>query len=249
MRRRQWLPETDPLGRATGRRTCIWRATAPGVLGTDAAEARGRLAAHALMTDIDISHNTYRPRWIPPSTVEALTPGDAGGVRPLPDDFFAAVSDETLVCRCEQVLAGELRGVAGLMARAKQARQSYSRSAWAAAKTGVRRCGGRNPGVSSASPSTASGACAAPPSSRSPSPPSRAQAVSKRTALQRDALVISAGIVGYATALQLARRGKKVTLIEARPGVRAGQQRQLRRRAPERPRFARAAHRHARPRD
>ena len=46
--------------------------------------------------------------------------------------------------------------------------------------------------------------------------------MSKRTALQSDALVIGAGIVGCATALQLARRGKKVTLIERdQAGVRA----------------------------
>lgn len=44
----------------------------------------------------------------------------------------------------------------------------------------------------------------------------------KRTALQSDVLVIGAGIAGCATALQLARRGKKVTLIERdQAGVRA----------------------------
>lgn len=46
--------------------------------------------------------------------------------------------------------------------------------------------------------------------------------MSKRTALSCDALVIGAGIAGCATALQLARRGKKVTLIERdQAGVRA----------------------------
>jgi sarcosine oxidase, subunit beta len=46
--------------------------------------------------------------------------------------------------------------------------------------------------------------------------------MSKRTALQSDALVIGAGIAGCATALQLARRGRKVTLIERdQAGVRA----------------------------
>ena len=44
----------------------------------------------------------------------------------------------------------------------------------------------------------------------------------KRTALQSDVLVIGAGIAGCATALQLARRGKKVTLLERdQAGVRA----------------------------
>jgi sarcosine oxidase subunit beta len=46
--------------------------------------------------------------------------------------------------------------------------------------------------------------------------------MSKRTALQSDVLVIGAGIAGCATALQLARRGRKVTLIERdQAGVRA----------------------------
>ncbi len=46
--------------------------------------------------------------------------------------------------------------------------------------------------------------------------------MNKRTALQSDVLVIGAGIAGCATALQLARRGKKVTLMERdQAGVRA----------------------------
>jgi sarcosine oxidase, subunit beta len=46
--------------------------------------------------------------------------------------------------------------------------------------------------------------------------------MSKRTALQSDVLVIGAGIAGCATALQLARRGRKVTLLERdQAGVRA----------------------------
>jgi sarcosine oxidase subunit beta len=46
--------------------------------------------------------------------------------------------------------------------------------------------------------------------------------MSKRTALSCDVLVIGAGIAGCATALQLARRGRKVTLIERdQAGVRA----------------------------
>ena len=46
--------------------------------------------------------------------------------------------------------------------------------------------------------------------------------MSKRTALQSDVLVIGAGIAGCATALQLARRGKKVTMLERdQAGVRA----------------------------
>jgi sarcosine oxidase subunit beta len=46
--------------------------------------------------------------------------------------------------------------------------------------------------------------------------------MNKRTGLKSDVLVIGAGIAGCATALQLARRGKKVTLLERdQAGVRA----------------------------
>jgi len=46
--------------------------------------------------------------------------------------------------------------------------------------------------------------------------------MNKRTSLKSDVLVIGAGIAGCATALQLARRGKKVTLLERdQAGVRA----------------------------
>jgi glycine/D-amino acid oxidase-like deaminating enzyme len=46
--------------------------------------------------------------------------------------------------------------------------------------------------------------------------------MSPRTAIKSDVLVIGAGIAGCATALQLARRGKKVTLLERdQAGVRA----------------------------
>ena len=46
--------------------------------------------------------------------------------------------------------------------------------------------------------------------------------MSKRATLSCDALVIGAGIAGCATALQLARRGRKVTLLERdQAGVRA----------------------------
>ena len=136
--RRQWLPETDPLGRAICRKDVYLAGDGAGMLGADAAEARGRLAAHALMVDLDISHVTYRPK----TDLDAVDRAEhlqlaMRAAFELPDDFFAAVSDETMVCRCEQVLAGELRGVAGLMgARELNRAKSYSR-------VGMGRCQGR----------------------------------------------------------------------------------------------------------
>jgi NADPH-dependent 2,4-dienoyl-CoA reductase/sulfur reductase-like enzyme len=136
--RRQWLPETDELGRANGRKDIYLAGDGAGILGADAAEARGRLAAHALMTDLDISHVTYRPKADLDAVARAAHLQLAmRAAFELPADFFAAVSDETLLCRCEQVLAGELRGVAGLMgARELNRAKSYSR-------VGMGRCQGR----------------------------------------------------------------------------------------------------------
>ncbi|WP_119304584.1 FAD/NAD(P)-dependent oxidoreductase [Dongia deserti] len=136
--RRQWLPESDPLGRATGRKDVYLAGDGAGMLGADAAEARGRLAAHALMTDLDISHVTYRPK-ADLETIARATQLQASlrAAFDLPADFFAAVSDETILCRCEQVPAGELRAIAGLMgAREMNRAKSYSR-------IGMGRCQGR----------------------------------------------------------------------------------------------------------
>jgi NADPH-dependent 2,4-dienoyl-CoA reductase/sulfur reductase-like enzyme len=136
--RRQWLPETDGFGRALGRKHVYLAGDGAGMLGADAAEARGRLAAHALMSDLDISHVTYRP------TADLDVVAHAGHLQAamrvafdLPSDFVAAIPDETILCRCEQVLASELRGIAGLMgAREVNRAKSYSR-------IGMGRCQGR----------------------------------------------------------------------------------------------------------
>jgi NADPH-dependent 2,4-dienoyl-CoA reductase/sulfur reductase-like enzyme len=136
--RRQWLPEVDQFGRTKGRKDVYLAGDGAGMLGADAAEARGRLAAHALMSDRDISHVTYRPQ---PDldTVSRATQLQAAmrSAFELPSDVIAAIPDETILCRCEQVTVGELRGIAGLMgARELNRAKSYSR-------VGMGRCQGR----------------------------------------------------------------------------------------------------------
>ena len=136
--RRQWLPEADEYGRATGRKHTYVAGDGAGILGADAAEARGRLAAHALLSDFDVSHVTYRAK--PDLDAVARAEYLQSAMRAAFDlhaDFFAAVPDEAVLCRCEQVLASELRGVAGLMgARELNRAKSYSR-------VGMGRCQGR----------------------------------------------------------------------------------------------------------
>jgi NADPH-dependent 2,4-dienoyl-CoA reductase/sulfur reductase-like enzyme len=143
--RRQWLPESDAYGRATGRKDVYLAGDGAGMLGADAAEARGRLAAHALMSDLDISHVTYRPKADLDAVAHAARLQAAmRAAFDLRSDFYAAISDETVLCRCEHVLAGELRGIAGLMgARELNRAKSYSR-------VGMGRCQGRVCGAAAA---------------------------------------------------------------------------------------------------
>ncbi|HWA46929.1 MAG TPA: FAD/NAD(P)-binding oxidoreductase [Dongiaceae bacterium] len=135
---RQWLPESDAFGRATVRTDVYLAGDGNGILGADAAEARGRLAAHALLTDNKIETPYYRPeadlalvaRW--QRLQAALRRAFA-----LPADLFMRVPDDALLCRCETVRAGDYRGIAGLMgARELNRAKAYSR-------VGMGRCQGR----------------------------------------------------------------------------------------------------------
>jgi NADPH-dependent 2,4-dienoyl-CoA reductase/sulfur reductase-like enzyme len=135
---RQWLPETDFYGRGAGRADTYLAGDGNGILGADAAEARGRLAAYALLSDRKIETPYYRPE--PDLAVVARWQHLQGALRrafALPADFFADVADDALLCRCETVRAGDYRGIAGLMgARELNRAKAYSR-------VGMGRCQGR----------------------------------------------------------------------------------------------------------
>lgn len=135
---RHWLPQTDGFGRAIGREHLYVAGDGNGILGADAAEARGRLAAHALLADFGREAPGYRhgadmvavARWT--KLQAALRRAFA-----LPADLFAALPDETTICRCESVRVGEYRGIAGIMgAREINRAKAYSR-------VGMGRCQGR----------------------------------------------------------------------------------------------------------
>ena len=143
--RRQWLPDCDPYGRAIGRKDVYLAGDGAGILGADAAEARGRLAAHALMVDLDVSHVTYRPKPDLGAVERAahLQAAMRAAFDP-PPHYFGTIPDETILCRCEQIRAGELRAIAGLMgARELNRAKSFSR-------IGMGRCQGRLCGAAAA---------------------------------------------------------------------------------------------------
>lgn len=107
---RQWLPLIDRDGRSS----------APGVylagdgvriLGANAAEFSGELAALAVLRDHSYSTctNTIKKLRSQLATLQRFASGLSQAF-PWPAGQAARLSDDTVVCRCEVVTAGDLRG-------------------------------------------------------------------------------------------------------------------------------------------
>jgi NADPH-dependent 2,4-dienoyl-CoA reductase/sulfur reductase-like enzyme len=134
---RQWVPIVDADGRST----------VPGVYlagdgarlhGADGAEAAGRLAALALLADNGRVVPTERLTRLRNETavMERFRQGIAEAF-PWPAHLAAQLDDETIVCRCEAITAGELRTVARTMGANEINRaKAFSRA-------GMGRCQGR----------------------------------------------------------------------------------------------------------
>ncbi|MPV65490.1 NAD(P)/FAD-dependent oxidoreductase [Burkholderia sp. BE17] len=134
---RQWLPQLDDMGRSSA--TGVYLAgDGARVLGADGAEAAGRLAALALLTDLG------RP--VDARAVAALQRERmkmdrfrAGLVQafPWPAQQAATLSDDTILCRCEGVSVGELRRVI------RDEGACEANRAKAFSRVGMGRCQGR----------------------------------------------------------------------------------------------------------
>jgi NADPH-dependent 2,4-dienoyl-CoA reductase/sulfur reductase-like enzyme len=103
---RQWLPQADPIGRA-GRGVYL-AGDGLRILGADGAEVAGRLAAAACLQDLglpfaDISSERRRL-----ARLNRFARGVAEAF-PWPAEAAAGLPDQTVVCRCEGVTAGDLR--------------------------------------------------------------------------------------------------------------------------------------------
>ncbi|MBW9107755.1 NAD(P)/FAD-dependent oxidoreductase [Paraburkholderia phenoliruptrix] len=135
---RQWLPEIDGDGRSSVKGVYL-AGDGARVRGADAAERAGRLAALAALHDQGVQ-----------------TPGiaDMDGLRaelarfsrfaaglrdafPWPAQLAASLPDETIVCRCEAITAGELRRVV------REAGAQEANRAKAFSRVGMGRCQGR----------------------------------------------------------------------------------------------------------
>lgn len=141
---RQWLPVTDADGRSSVRGVYL-AGDGVRVAGADAAELAGRLAACAVLVDLG------RP--VPPVEMARLRRRLARMARfrrglekgfAWPAHFAAELSNATLVCRCEAIMAGEIRR-AGLTLEAPEVNRAK-----AFVRLGMGRCQGRYCGLAGA---------------------------------------------------------------------------------------------------
>ncbi|MBI1774128.1 MAG: FAD-dependent oxidoreductase [Proteobacteria bacterium] len=141
---RQWLPEADGDGRTS----------APGVYvagdgariqGADAAELAGRLAACAVLSDLG---HGVRPAEMPKlrRRLEAMQRFRLGLEKAFswPAHLAAELADDTVICRCEVITAGELRRAARELGALEVNR------AKAFSRVGMGRCQGRYCGLAAA---------------------------------------------------------------------------------------------------
>ena len=108
------------------------------VLGADAAEIAGRLAAMAVLKDfhLDVADEEVKQLRAQQATMERFRQGLAQAF-PWPAQQAAQLPDETIVCRCEAITAGELRRVVNEMG-AQEANRAKAFS-----RVGMGRCQGR----------------------------------------------------------------------------------------------------------
>lgn len=105
----QWLPRCDAFGRAG--EGLYLAGDGQRLLGADGAECAGRLAAIACLADLGHAHPDPAPLLRRRARLERF----AGGVArafPWPGDAVRSLPDESVICRCENIRAGEVRAIA-----------------------------------------------------------------------------------------------------------------------------------------
>lgn len=141
---RQWLPETDADGRCSTKGVYL-AGDGARILGADAAELGGRLAACAALADLGHA--------VPAEEVERLRRAQRKMARfrrglerafPWPAGIAAGLPDDTVVCRCEAITAGEIRRSATTLGAPEVNR------AKAFSRIGMGRCQGRYCGLAGA---------------------------------------------------------------------------------------------------
>lgn len=134
---RQWLPEVSQDGRTSVKGVYL-AGDGMRVLGADAAEIGGRLAAMALLKDfgLPVQEDALQRLRSEQARMERFRQGLAQAF-PWPAQQAAQLPDEAIVCRCEAITAGELRRVVcETGAREVNRAKAFSR-------VGMGRCQGR----------------------------------------------------------------------------------------------------------
>ncbi|WP_332116593.1 NAD(P)/FAD-dependent oxidoreductase [Azorhizobium caulinodans] len=108
-----WVPERDMAGR-TKVPGIYLAGDGAGIGGADAAELAGARAALALLEDTGQAVDAARIHALQ-EKIARMLPFRAALEQafPFPAEFARTVPDETLVCRCEAITAGDLRAAAG----------------------------------------------------------------------------------------------------------------------------------------
>ena len=143
---RCWLPERDAAGRSSVKGVYL-AGDGAGIAGADAAELAGRRAALAVLEDLGIAPPND-PQLPDAATIEKRLDRIAGfraGIEHAfapPDHAAASWPDDLIVCRCEEVNAGTLRGCirSGLATEVNRLK--------ALTRIGMGRCQGRMCGES-----------------------------------------------------------------------------------------------------
>lgn len=139
----QWLPEIDRDGRAEAGRIYL-AGDGAGVGGADAAELRGELAALALLEDQGVAIDRARQSTIRKALARLQRFRVAlERALPVPHHFADNLPDETIVCRCETIRAGEIRAAQNLSPEEMNRAKAYTR-------IGMGRCQGRVCGLAAA---------------------------------------------------------------------------------------------------
>lgn len=134
---RQWLPRVDAQGRSSSPGVYL-AGDGARILGANAAEVSGRLAAAAVLHDLGypVDHVDLAEQQRILARLKRFAQG-LGMSFPWPAHLAASLSDDTVVCRCEAVTVGELRRVVA------QSGAIESNRAKAFSRVGMGRCQGR----------------------------------------------------------------------------------------------------------
>ena len=144
---RAWLPERDAAGRSTVAGVYL-AGDGAGIMGADAAEWAGERAALALLADTGRDlQAAHAARAAKLERQLARTLRFRAGLErafPFPSDWAAQAPDDLVICRCEEITAGDLRRTATATGAVEINRLK------ALTRVGMGRCQGRMCGLAAA---------------------------------------------------------------------------------------------------